>query len=267
MSIDRTGPVLIYQQVVEWILQQIQSGIWPEHFQLPSELDLAAQLGVSRGTVRKAVAELINRGLLVVIHGRGTFVSSRTLEQPLADRLIAFSEDLIDKGIPYSTTVIEQKLIVPDRTVTSLMLLEESEPVLHLKRVRTIHDTPIVVLDNYVSTRHCPGIEQTDFHTERLFQTLEERYGLELGWGWRTFQAKAAPASIASLLGDTQGDPVMYMEQLVYLRSGEPIEYSRIWLRGESFRLSAVVKRDQASDLPSSLKLVADGQDQTRPPG
>lgn len=260
MSIDKTGPVLIYQQVVDWILQQIQSGLWPEHFQLPSELDLAAQLGVSRGTVRKAVAELITRGALLVIHGRGTFVSSRTLEQPLADRLIAFSEDLIDKGIPYSTQVIDQELIVPERTIASLMLLKEGDQVLHLKRVRSIHDMPIVVLDNYVSTRYCPGLETIDFRTERLFQILEGRYGLELGWGWRTFQAKSVPNPIASLLSDEAGAPVMYMEQLVYLKSGEPIEYSKIWLRGESFRLSAVVKRDQASNLPNSLKLVADTQ-------
>jgi GntR family transcriptional regulator len=260
VSIDKTGPVLIYQQVVDWILQQTQSGIWPEHFQLPSEIDLAAQLGVSRGTVRKAVAELISRGELVVIHGRGTFVSSRTLEQPLADRLIAFSEDLIDKGIPYLTHVIDQQLVVPERAIASLMLLQEGEPVLHLKRARSIHGTPIVVLDNYVSTRRCPGIEQIDFRTERLFQMLEGRYGLELGWGWRTFQAKAAPDPIARLLGDEPNAPVMYMEQLVYLKSGEPIEYSNIWLRGESFRLSAIVKRDQASSLPNSLSLVADAQ-------
>lgn len=260
MNIDKSGPVLIYQQIVDWILQQIQSGQWPEHFQLPSEIDLAAQLGVSRGTVRKAVAELIGRGELVVIHGRGTFVSSRTLEQPLADRLIAFSEDLVEKGIPYVTQVIDQQLVVPERAIASLMLLKEGEPVLHLKRVRSIHGTPIVVLDNYVSTRRCPGIEQIDFRTERLFQMLEGRYGLELGWGWRTFQAKAAPQSVAPLLGDEAGSPVMYMEQLVYLKNGEPIEYSNIWLRGESFRLSAVVKRDRASSLPSSLKLVADVQ-------
>jgi DNA-binding GntR family transcriptional regulator len=260
MSIDKNAPILIYQQVVDWIDQQIRSGIWPEHYQLPSELDLAAQLGVSRGTVRKAVAELINRGALVVIHGRGTFVSSHTLEQPLADRLIAFSEDLIDKGIPYVTQVIEQQIIVPDRPIASLMLLEEAAPVLHLQRVRSVHDRPIVFLDNYVNTRCCPGIERTDFRTARLFQTLEERYGLELGWGWRTFQAKAAPAHIAPLLGDAPGAPAMYMEQLVYLKNGEPIEYSRIWLHGESFRLSAVVRRDQASSLPNPLSLVEDRQ-------
>ena len=230
--------------------------MWPEHYQLPSEIDLAAQLGVSRGTVRKAVSELIRLGALVVVHGRGTFVSSPTLEQPLADRLIAFSEDLIEKGIPYSTRVIGQKLIVPEQPIASLMLLQKGESVLYLHRVRSIRDTPIVVLDNYVSARRCPGIEQIDFRVERLFHVLEVRYGLQLGWGRRTFQAKAAPDHVAALLGDAAGAPVMYMEQLVYLASGEPIEYSGVWLRGESFRLSAVVRRDRTLNLPSLLNPV-----------
>jgi DNA-binding GntR family transcriptional regulator len=254
--------VLIYQQVADWILQQIQSGAWPEHYQLPSEIDLATRLGVSRGTVRKAIADLLNRGSLVVIHGRGTFVSSRTLEQSLADRLVAFSEDLIEQGIPYATQVIEQRLIAPPRKIASLLAAEETEQLFLLKRVRTIHQTPIVVLDNYVSIRHCPGIEQIDFRTERLFQTLEGRYGLELGWGWRTFQAKRAPEAIATLLGDQAQAPVMYMEQLVYLKNGEPIEYSNIWLRGESFRLSAVVMRDKSPNLHHSFNFLAGVEDE-----
>lgn len=256
MNITKEGPVLIYHQVAEWITQQINSGAWPEHFQLPSEVDLAGQLNVSRGTVRKAIADLTHKGILLSIHGRGTFVSSKMLEQPLAEELITFSEDLIQKGIPYETRVIEQKLITPSATIASLLGVD-NEPILYLKRVRSISGNPIVVLENFVVPRNCPGIEQIDFRQERLFQTLEDRYGIALGWGMRTFQARATTPDLASLFNETDCQPVMFMEQLVYQKNGEPIEYSNVWLKGDSFRLSAVVKRDKFVAVPrSSLHLV-----------
>jgi DNA-binding GntR family transcriptional regulator len=245
MNINKDKPVLIYQQVAEWINQQISSGTWPEHFRIPSEVDLAQQLRVARGTVRKAIADLMQKGTLISIHGRGTFVSSKTLEQPLADQLIAFSEDLINKGIPFETQVIEQTLIIPSSNIASLLSIHD-EPVLYLKRVRRIHNKPIVILENYVVASMCPGIEKEDFQQQRLFETLEKKYGIQLGWGWRTFQAKTASDEIAKLLEGESCDPVMYMEQIVHQKDGLPIEFSVVWLKGDSFRLSAIVKRDKA---------------------
>jgi DNA-binding GntR family transcriptional regulator len=256
MTIFKDVPVLIYQQVADWISQQINSGAWPEHFQLPSEFDLAAQLGVSRGTIRKAISDLIKKGGLIVIHGRGTFVSSQTLEQPLADQLIAFSEDLIQKGVPFETQVVEQKLITPPQKIALLLSLE-NEKIFFLKRLRLINGKPIVLFENYIVSHHCPGIELIDFSKERVFQTLEQTYGIELGWGWRTFQAKTASDEIAALLQAAPCDPVMYMEQLVRQKDGDPIEYSNLWLKGDSFRLSAIVKRDKSVTIPqSSLHLI-----------
>lgn len=244
MNIIKNGPILIYQQIANWIIQQINSGAWPEHFQLPSEIDLALRFEVARGTVRKAISDLTQKGILISIHGRGTFVSSKTLEQPLADQLIAFSEDLINKGIPFETKVIEQKLIMPSSSIAPLLSIHD-EPVFYLKRVRLIQSKPIIVLENFVVASQCPGIEKEDFQKQRLFETLEKKYGIQIGWGWRTFQAKTASDEIASLLEAVVCDPVMYMEQIVHQKDGLPVEFSMVWLKGDSFRLSAVVKRDQ----------------------
>ena len=99
-KLSHAGPVPVYQQIRDWMYDQIASNAWPEHYKLLAETDLADTLEVSRGTVRKAISELIADGLLVQIHGRGTFVSSNRLEQPLADRLVTFSEDLLPIRCP-----------------------------------------------------------------------------------------------------------------------------------------------------------------------
>jgi DNA-binding GntR family transcriptional regulator len=254
-TVDRKVPIPVYQQVVNWMRNQIASGQWPEHYQLPSELDLSIDMGVSRGTLRKAISDLIQAGLLISVHGKGTFVASQTLEQPLADNLISFSEDLIRKGLAFETRVLTQTLINPPFEIASLLNVSVESKVLFIKRVRSVQDVPIVALHNYVVIDDCPGIEQVDFVTNRLFDVLERQYGLELSWGQRTFQAKVAGSETAPLLNLSPQDPVLYVEQAVYLKNATPIEFSEIWFRGDSFRLSAIVDRKQGIERDQRLAL------------
>lgn len=243
-DLDHVGPTPVYQQVERWIQEQIEQGRWPQHYKLANEIDLANDLGVSRGTIRRAIADLIKAGLLVRVHGRGTFVASKNLEQPLAERLVSFSEALIEQGIPFETQVLTQGLITPDEYVASLLSVPAGNRVFYLERVRYVRQTPMIYLRNYVVAQRCPGIEEIDFTKHRLFQVLEERYGLVLDWGRRTFEAQIADERIAALLHISQCAPIMKLEQIVYLDDGSPIEFSDVWLRGDRFNLTSTVKRN-----------------------
>ena len=243
-TIIRDTPDPIYRQISAWMTQQIVSGAWPEHYKLKAEVDLAAELGVNRGTIRKAIEELIEQGQLLRIHGRGTFVASKMLEQPLAERLVAVSEDLAEKGIPFDTRVMEQSVMHATGRIASLLGLEQDSAVFLLRRVRYVRQAPLIVLHNYVIAERCPGIAELDFEKHGLFETLEECYRLDLDWGRRVFQAQSASQEIAELLEIAACDPVMYLEQLTYEKSGEPLEFSKVWIRGDRFRLSANLKRD-----------------------
>lgn len=257
-EIERTGPKLIYKQIVDWMRSQISSGNWPEHYRLPAELELVSELKVSRGTIRKAINQLTEECLLLTIHGRGTFVDSSTIEQPLAEKLVGFSEALMNRNIPFMTQVIEQKLIIPPQRIASLLSVRPDVPVLLLKRVRLVRQQPIVLLVNYLNVTRCPDIEKVDFEKFRLFETLENHYKLDLGWGQRTFQAQSADETVAALLNISKCDPVMYMEQLLYLSDAAPIEFSTIWFKGSSFRLSAMVNRGPRKDLQESTMIIGE---------
>lgn len=249
-KLDRSSPTPLHQQIQVWMHDQIVNGHWPEHYRLPAEIDLADSLGVNRGTLRNAMKTLIDEGLLVRIHGKGTFVaSSTTVEQPLAESLVTFSEGLTVRKIPFKTRVLEQSLIRPGHMVASLLSLQEEE-VFFLKRIRSVKDEPLIYLKNYVVCQHCPEIAAIDFSQETLFHVLENRFNLELDWGRRFFEAQAASSEVAAALDITPGDPVMYIEQIVYLSDGSPIELSNLWVKGGHFRIAAVVKRDnRRSDL------------------
>lgn len=253
LRLERTTPQPLYQQISQWMHQQIRSGAWPEYYKLKSEMDLASELGVNRGTIRKAMSDLIAQGQLVRIHGRGTFVASRTLDQPLAERLIGVSEDFIEKGIAFETRVMEQSVQTPDPGIASLLALPTSARVFVLKRVRLVGGTPLVVMENFVAYDHCPGIERVDLGTHRLFETLEGEFRLKLDWGRRTFQAQPATEGVAEQLHIGIGEPVMALEQLVYLRDGSPIELSHVWFRGDRFRLTTRLKRQPPHERANSF--------------
>jgi GntR family transcriptional regulator len=254
-ELDFSGPVPIYQQIKEWMRLQIASGIWPPAHKLKAEADLAIEWDVSRGTVRKAMAELANEGLLVRTHGRGTYVAGDVLEQPLADRLVTFSEDLISKGIPFQTLVLERKLIQATGSIATSLALSQGTKVFALKRVRFVSEKPLILLHNYVVHDHCQDIETIDFTHHRLFEALEEHCGLILKRGHRSFQAQIASRDVADLLDITDRDPVMHIEQLTYLDDGSLVEFSDLWLRGDQFRLSAVVKRSSPGEAGLSVSL------------
>jgi GntR family transcriptional regulator len=78
---DTTGPRLIYVQVADWITSRIASGELADGTRLPAERDMAAAYGVAYDTIRRATALLRDRGLIVTIVGRGTFVASGTPRQ------------------------------------------------------------------------------------------------------------------------------------------------------------------------------------------
>lgn len=261
LQIERTTPQPLYRQISQWIRQRISSGAWPEYYKLKAEIDLAAELGVNRGTVRKAISELIAEGQLVRIHGRGTFVASHTLDQPLAERLIATSEDLLERGIAFETRVLSQAVVHPEPRVASLLTLAPGAQVLALERIRLVGHTPLILLHNYVACEKCPGVERVDFTQQRLLDTLERQFKLALDWGRRAFQAQPATEAIAGLLAIQPGDPVMYLEQLVYLRDGSPVELSDVWLRGDRFRLTSFLKRNPpASHAGATHELFSHGE-------
>src|SRR5690606_2866000 len=174
--------------VNEWTYPQLGQGPWAEHYTLRDEVDLSVELGVSRGTLRKAIAALIAEGMLVSIHGRGTFVAATsTLDQPLAQHLVTFSEDLMSRGIPFETEVLEREVIRPPERIASLLALPPDGAVFFIKRVRSVAQTPLILLHNYVVYDRCRGIEFVDFTRFRLFEVLEKQFGLKLDWGRRTF--------------------------------------------------------------------------------
>jgi DNA-binding GntR family transcriptional regulator len=247
LELEREAPTPLHEQISAAIRRQIVRGAWPAQMRLPAEPDLAEALGVSRGTIRRSLRTLIEDGLLVQVRGRGTFVGSTSIEQPIGQELLSLAEGLAREGIVFETEVQGASVGLAPPPIAARLELDEDEEIFEIRRRRLIDGAPVAVLHNFVRRRFCPGIEANDFRRETMFGLLERVYGLRIASGRRAFEAQAATSELAELFEVSFAAPVLYLEQLTYLDDGQPLEYSDVWIRGDRLKLTSVLARPAAS--------------------
>jgi DNA-binding GntR family transcriptional regulator len=243
VSGDPTQP--LHARIADLFRAQIDSGAWPAHYKLRAEPHVAAKMGVSRGTIRRAVETLIDEGRLTRVHGRGTFVTATEPEATVVQEMLSGSEALAQQGHTQpAADVLDAAITSPPGRVRALLRMEEGLDTLRLTRRYLIHQQPAAYLVNHVRLDLCPGIEQVEFAHKSLFAVLEGEYGLTLSSGRRTLAAQGATPAVAKALEMTPGSPVLYFEQVTYLDDDTPVEYSDVWIRSDRLKIFAVLTRE-----------------------
>ena len=242
-AIDRDAPEPIHRQISDGIRLKVASGEWPPHYRLKSEPELAQELGVSRGTLRRALSTLIVEGILRQVRGRGTFVTSTIIEPAIAQKLTTLTEDFAHQGVLTETEVKACELLDPPKPVAALLEAIDGGKVLRLVRVRSTAQGPVALLHNYVRADIVPGIETQNFSELSLFGVLEQNYKLKIGSARRTFSAVKAAAEVAEALGVPEGAPVQYLQQVTYLQDDRPVEYSDVWIHSDRLQVTSLLSR------------------------
>ena len=254
LKIDPANPDPINVQIAIWIRQNIQTGKWENNRKLPSESDLAKKLKVSRGTIRKAIETLIGEKLIVQIHGKGTFVTNKLiLEQQPAGRIAGFTRDLISRGIPHSTDVLLSEVVSPYPDVANLLGIKKNKKIFHMKRLRKVKESPVIIIENHINYKFCEGIEKLDFSKEQHYVTLENKYNLDFDWARRTYISKIADDKISKLLQIKLGAPIMYLEEIYHLNGDTPIELTRAWIDAKVFHITTLIKREDEKQESSGI--------------
>ena len=192
---------------------------------IPSEHQLMDEFQVSRGTVRKAIQTLVDEGLVVQEHGRGTFVCEPNITHPGTDRPFSFAASLMERGIDFTTEVLERETIAANADVASHLDLDPGEPVLRLRRVRRAGTKPIMVIDSWTPLDICPGIEGIDFERTSIFDAIELTSRCSIAYSSMAYSARAAGKDIARIMELPQSAPILNLEQLMLLEDGRPVEW------------------------------------------
>ena len=244
LVVDKNSPIPIYYQLKEQLALLIRDGTFPVGSQLPSELEISAQLDISRGTVRQAISALVTEGRLARMQGRGTFVT-----QPpatvlhLAQRFSSFAEEMREMNVSFTSEVLTRKVMLAEGRLLTKLNLREGEKVIHLERLGTVEGEPFVLAFTYLPEALCPGLLDADLTDRPLYEVLEGKYDYRLARATRTVEASLADEYEAELLQIAVGSPIHFVHSLAYLDDGRPIEYSRLRYRGDRSRITLEVMR------------------------
>jgi len=246
--IRRDSPIPYYFQLEGFLKEEIESGRWNPGQQIPSEAEFCEAFGVSRTVVRQALNELVNEGLLYRRRGKGSFVARPKIAESLVQNLTGFYEDMVAKGLTPITQVLEQKLIPASKKVAGMLSLKEGDQVIKMDRLRSINNEPILIVTTFMPYQICPALLEEDLTKRSLYAVLEDRYKLEIARGRRTLEAISASEEDAKLLGIEEGDPLVLLKSVSYLKDGRPIEYFEAKHRGDRSRFEVELIRIKGGD-------------------
>src|SRR5690606_28525409 len=232
----------MYARIRDELRAQIVSGRYPPHARLPSESELISQYGVSRITVRHALAELEKEGVLFKIAGKGVFVSKPKSFQSLV-RLQGFAEAMSRDGHEIFNDVISINTQRANAEVTQRLGLAEHDLVTELQRVRYLNREPVSFDITYVRAAIGQQLAREDLASRDIFLILENDYGIELGFADLAIDALLADATVAAYLHINLGDPVLRVTRLTHNSAGEPIDFEHLYCRVDNFQFRVRIER------------------------
>jgi len=228
------GPgVTVHGQIEDWLADAIAAGRLAPGDRLPTEQDLAAWLGVSRMTLRHALAELAQRGLVLRAVGRsgGTFVAEPKVEQDLTV-LAGFSEQLRRHGLVAGARVLAAAEIKASPAASAALEISVGAPVYEVRRLRLAGGQPILIEHSLFPAERCPGLLSYRLDGS-LYELLDEKYGQRPHRAKESLEPVCAGVREAEALGVAEGAPLMLVERTAYSRAGRPLEFAHDLFRGD----------------------------------
>lgn len=219
----------LYRKALDYLVTRIEDHTWEPGDQIPTEMELAATLGVSRPTVRQALMRLTDQGYLIRTKGKGTFVSQPKLLYRSACMLSGYRQESEARGLEITTEILcheeqrvhesisEQLQVAPGKKLGVLT---------RLRRVKGYHENkPTVLTTLYVSTKTLPDFMSRDFASSSFYRYLEEK-NLPVTQSNRMLDVVMPTAEDAKILEISPFEPVIRIMALGTAAKGTPVEYT-----------------------------------------
>lgn len=236
-DLDRTGPVPLYFQVSSRLEHEIRSGSIPPGSRLENEIAIAERLGLSRPTIRRAIQELVDKGLLVRRRGVGTQVVQGQVTRQV--ELTSLYEDLDSAHQAPHTRVLQHEMRAADADVAAALGISPGSEVLYLRRQRLTGTSPIAILENFLPAE-LADISLDQLEERGLYQLLRAR-GVAIRIAKQKIGARKAHGDESTLLEIDRGGPVLTMERIAFDNTGTAIEYGHHCYRPDMYTFETTV--------------------------
>ncbi len=213
---------------------------------IPSEAELCRNYGLSRMTVRQAITALVNEGLVGRQQGRGSFVlPTRLAIPPTADA--HFLDDGFEAGEGIEVEVVNVALEPPPRWIRERLGLGEHERAHKVRKTLASADDVLASRTIYIPEHVAPSLQEIEL-SEPVHRIIENRFGQVPATAEETIRLIRADPLRAAMLRIATGKPLILVERVVFLESGEAVEYARTYYQAERYRFENKLVRPPAAD-------------------
>ena len=229
---DPLGFRPLYRQAKDVLVRRIAEGVWQPGQILPSEFEIAADLGVSQGTVRKALDEMTAENLLVRRQGRGTFVA-RHDEARILFRFFKLTRDDGKRRFPDSR-VLDVRVVRASAEACERLDLSAGDKVIRIERLRSLDGVTCIAEGMALPQKLFAGIEQREL-PNNLYELYASEFGVTVARASERLKAVAATARTARHLGVAPGTPLLSVDRVARDVGGAPVEWRVSICRTDEF--------------------------------
>jgi GntR family transcriptional regulator len=235
IALRRDRGALLHRQLFLALREQIKRNVYREGDPIPAEDQLCQSFGVSRITVRRAVADLVDEGWVEKRIGRGTFVKRAGPQSP-SGTASTFTESLAKRSKQTQVTVLEVSRRSPPLHVAAAMGVARDAQLLYACRLRSISNVPLLFVDSWVMPEYATSITADTLEARSMTETLMAQ-GVRIRYVTEELSAVAADPHVASHLHVQVGAPLLCVSRLVSQDVGQAVMYLVAYMTSERSRI------------------------------
>jgi DNA-binding GntR family transcriptional regulator len=237
IEIDRSSPVPLYFQISRRLEEAVDRGELVPGERLPNEIEFAESLAISRPTMRRALDELVEKGMLTRKQGVGTRVANAQVRRRVA--LTSLHDDLSAAGRRPQTQVLRFETDCVDRHAARVLGSTANEALVHCERLRLADGRPLAILRNWLPARFA-DITAADLEAQGLYQLLGER-NARPAVAKQRITAQPASTTQARLLGTKRNAPLISMQRTAFDSAGRAVEFADNLYRADLYAIEVTV--------------------------
>ncbi|HUI88611.1 MAG TPA: GntR family transcriptional regulator [Anaerolineales bacterium] len=243
----------LYIRIQEYIAELILSGKLVPETKIQSERDFSEDLGVSRMTVRRAITELVNEGLLERKHGSGTYVARPKVTYESAE-LINYGQAMQHRNIATASQLLEFGELAASRRLAESLQIEIGNPIYRVTILRFANRVPVILERVFIPCGRCPDLEEWDLEKSSVYDLLTDIYHINPGRSSQTVEAVAAADIVAQQLRVEDGFPLLMLSRVVFEEKVErPIVFSQDFLRSDYARIHTTALLEEQNEKPQEV--------------